>query len=233
MKSKYLLFVLAFTFFYSNSMKAQIDSLQNEGYQLEKYSAKDLTKWEVQGIGIVARESHDQLIMSESEGSKGIMIVSPKVYDQNVILSYDVMTLRPATVLVVEMSAFNQENFDLKFPPNYDGNVKYMFDNVKMYMLAFHNAPHNKPGPFLRKYPTPGMEPIAETDKRYLYPGIYYHVEAGKEENTIWLKIDGKKVLETSDPESYKGGKLIIRIRGTGHEVASCLIRNVMIYSKK
>lgn len=233
MKSKYLLFVLAFTFLHTNLIKAQVDNYEKHGYQVEKFSPKDLLKWEIQGSGIVANGGHDQLIMSETDGSKGIMIVSPRIYGQNVILSYDVMTLRPASVLIVEMLAHNTENWDLKFPDEYDGNVNYMFDNVSMYMVAFHNAPHNKPGPFIRKYPLPGNEPLVKAEKRYLYPGIYYSVEVGKEENNIWLKIDGQKVLETSDPESYRAGKIIIRIRGTAHEVASCLVRNVKIYSKK
>jgi hypothetical protein len=232
MKVKSLLFVLIFIFLFFNLIKAQVDNYEKHGYQVEKFSPKDLLKWEVQGKGIVENAGHDQLIMSETEGSKGIMIVSPRIYDQNVILSYDVMTLRPATVLIVEMSAHNMENYGLEFPKEYDGNNRYLFDNVNMYMFSFHNAPHNKPGPFVRKYPLPGNEPLVKTEKRYLYPGIYYNVEVCKQENIIWLKIDGIKVLECSDPEAYKGGKIIMRIRGTEHEVASCLIRNVKIFSK-
>ena len=101
-----------------------------------------------------------------------------------------------------------------------------------MYMFAFHNAAHNKPGPFIRKYPEPGTEPLVISEKSYMQSGIYYNVELGKVDNKLFLKIDGQLVLETIDPDYLEGGKLVIRIRGTAHELASCLIRNVKIYSR-
>jgi hypothetical protein len=208
------------------------DSYLNGNFKIEEFSFKDLLKWESWGKGIVANGSHKQLIMSETDSSKGVMIVSPDIYGKNVILSYDVMILRPATVLIVELLAHNNENFDLDLLDDYDGNVQFLFENVKMYMFAFHNAAHNKPGPFIRKYPEPGPDPLVTSIKPYLRSGIYYHIELGKIEDRLFFKVDGKTVLEKIDSESYDGGKIILRIRGTGHEKASCLIRNVKIYSK-
>jgi hypothetical protein len=207
------------------------DDVVSDDLIVTEYSHKDLLKWERSGKGIVGNGSHGQMIMSETQDSKGIMIVSPEIYKDNVLLSYDVMTLRAATVLIVEFLAHNTENFDLNFPADYDGNVKYLFENVNMYMFAFHNAAHNKPGPFMRKYPDPGIEPLVKSEKSYMQTGIYYHIELGKMDNKLFLKIDGKTVLETTDPDCFEGGKLAIRIRGTAHELASCLIRNVKIYS--
>lgn len=112
-------------------------------------------------------------------------------------------------------------------------DVDYLFKNVNMYMFAFHNAAHNKPGPFIRKYPEPGTKPIIESDKSYMRPGIYYKIEIGKTGKKIFFKIDDKTVLETSDPDPLQGGKIVLRIRGTAHETASCLIRNVKIYSRE
>jgi len=209
------------------------DPYREENLNLEEFSHKDLMKWESWGTGIVGSGSHGQLIMSETDSSKGIMIESPAIYRKNVVLSYDVMILRPATVLIVELLAHNTTDHDLELPDDYDGNVQYLFKNVAMYMFAFHNAAHNKPGPFIRKYPEPGTEPLAEDDEQHMQSGIYYNVELGKTDNKLFLKIDGKTVIETTDPDPIEAGKILIRIRGTAHETASCLIRNVKIYSKE
>ena len=202
-------------------------------YNVQEINIRDLLNWERQGLGIVDKGGHDQLIMSETTGSKGIMIVSPDIYEDNVVLSFDVMSLNAAKVLIVELLAHNTGNYGLTFPENYDGNVKYLFKNVNMYMFAFHNAAHNKPGPFIRKYPVPGKEPIAKSEKSYMQNGIYYNVELGRMDKKLFLKIDGNNVLETTDKESLEGGKLILRIRGTAHELASCLLRNVKIHTEK
>ncbi len=205
----------------------------NSNYKVEEFSHKDLLDWESWGKGIVANGSHGQLIMSETDGSKGIMIMSPAIYGKNVVLSYDVMILRPATVLIVELLAHNTGDHDLNLPDDYDGNVEYLFKNITMYMFAFHNAAHNKPGPFIRKYPLPGSEPLVKEDEQHMQSGIYYNVELGKTDNKLFMKIDGKTVIETTDPDPIEGGKILIRIRGTAHETASCLIRNVKIYSRE
>jgi len=204
----------------------------NGDYKVEEFSHKDLLKWESWGKGIVANGSHGQLIMSETDGSMGVMIVSPAIYGKNVVLSYDVMILRPATVLIVELLAHNTGTYDLKLPDDYDGNVEYLFKNINMYMFAFHNAAHNKPGPFIRKYPEPGTEPLAKEDTQHMQNGIYYNVELGKTDHKLFMNIDGKTVIETTDPDPIEGGKILIRIRGTAHETASCLIRNVKIFSR-
>lgn len=206
---------------------------EKAGFAVEAFSIKSLLKWESVGKGIVDNGSHDQLIISESDSSKGIMILSPGSYGSSVILSYDVMSLNPATVVIVELSAHNTENFDLRLPEDYDGNVQYLFKNVKMYMYTFLNAAHNKPGPFIRRYPEPGTEPLVQTDQQFMQSGIYYHVELGKIEDRLFLKIDGRMVLETIDPHPFNGGKIALRIRGTAHEKASCLIRNVKIHSRE
>ena len=209
------------------------DPYLKDGFTVEAFSHKDLLKWESWGKGIVANGSHGQLILSESDSSKGIMILSPKIYGKDVILSYDLMSLRPATVCIVELLAHNTDDYNLKLPEDYDGNVEYLFKNINMYMFTFLNAAHNKPGPFIRKYPEPGTEPLVQTDKQFMQSGIYYHVELGKIGSKLFLKIDDQMILETTDANSFNAGKIILRIRGTAHEVASCLIRNVKIYSRE
>ncbi len=48
------------------------------------------------------------------------MIVSPQIYGPDVVLSYDVMPLSAASVLVVELAAHNQEDYDLLLPADYN-----------------------------------------------------------------------------------------------------------------
>ncbi len=230
-KVLYLFLILCYLINPSSLISGE-DSGNYNDFMVEEFSHKDLLKWESSGIGIIANGSHKQLIISETDSSKGIMIISPEIYGKSVILSYDVMTLRPATVLIVELLARNKENFNLELPENYDGNVKYLFKNVNMYMFTFHNAAHNKPGPFIRKYPEPGMEPLVKSETAVMQSGVYYNVELGKIEDKLFFKVNGNTILETTDPNPYDGGKIILRIRGTAHEKASCLIRNVRIYSK-
>ena len=202
-----------------------------KGYKVEEFTHKELKKWEAFGLGAI-EGNHGQTVMHETIGSLGYMLVSPETYGENVIVSYDIMTLNPATVLVVEMAAHNRDNFDLKLATDYDGNVKYLFKNINMYMFAFHNAAHNKTGPFVRKYPEPGNEALIEAKKNVLKVGKYHHVEIGMEEGEIWFKVDGKKIFKVKDEVYHKGGKVILRIRGTAHELASCIMKNVKIYSK-
>ncbi len=98
-------------------------------------------------------------------------------------------------------------------------------------MLAFHNAPHNR-YPFVNRFPVSGNNPLTEAGQSYMQPGVYYHLDVGREHERIWLAIDGEKIIEAIDPEPLGEGHFSFRIRGTGNEIASCLIRNVKIYSK-
>tara|TARA_B100000809_G_scaffold152662_1_gene150016 strand:- start:1032 stop:1739 length:708 start_codon:yes stop_codon:yes gene_type:complete len=226
--------VLVFTCFFQLTTIAQStnQTVNKNGYKVEEFTHKDLKEWETFGLGSI-EANHGQTIMHETKGSLGYMIVSSEIYKENVIVSYDVMTLNPATVLIVEMAAHNNDHFDLKLDASYDGNVKYLFENINMYMFAFHNAAHNKNGPFVRKYPKPGTTPLSEAKKNVLDVGKYHHVEIGMEEGKIWFKVDGKKIFKVKDATYHKGGKVIFRIRGTGHELASCIIKNLKIYSEK
>jgi hypothetical protein len=202
------------------------------GYQVQEVSAQQLrTSWQAVGKGRMS-ENHEQLVMSELDGSVGYMLVSPQVYGDHVVVRFEVLVLRPASVLVVNLAASNGPDGALTFPEDYNSNVKYLFDNLQMYMLVAHNAPHNKPGPFIRRYPQPGNPPIAASSQQIIRTGQYHQVEVGQEGGKIWYKIDGKTIVTAQDAQPLGPGKVILRIRGTGHETASVLLRNVRIYSK-
>ncbi len=231
MKLTIMFLVLLLSGIYAGRAQEVNKKLIQKGYNVESFSEKDLMKWEVSGKGQMAA-NHGQLVFSEVEESAGYMIVSSKSYNENVIMTFDVLTLNPATVLIVEMCASNKENGQIEFPGEYNGNVQYLFGNMDMYMFAFHNAAHNKTGPFIRKFRKAGMTPLAAARKNALSAGVYHHVELGKTGEYLWLKVDGKKVVDATDPDYLKSGKLIFRIRGTAWELASCIIKNMKIYSK-
>ncbi len=205
--------------------------LLKKGYTLEQYSHKDLKQWAAYGIGGM-EANHGQTAMYELEGSLGYMLVSPESYRSRTIISYEVMALTAGTVLIVEMAAHNRDDLSLDLEADYDGNVRYLFENVSMYMFAFHNAAHNKTGPFVRKYPLPGGESLVSAAKNLMQVGKYHHVEIGVEGGKLWFRLDGKMVWKVEDPTPIQGGKVILRIRGTAREKASCLIKNLKIYSK-
>ncbi len=208
------------------SQGIQID----DSYKVEEFKASDMVDWEFHGTGTVVTQG-SQLILSESEGSKGVILVSPSSYGKNVLISYDVMTLTPASVLVMMLSSSNNESLGLEIASDYDGALGTLRDEVGFYMIAYHNAPHNR-FPFVNRYPNEGKSLLQEAEKTFMHPGIYYHIEVGREGDRIVLSVDGQIVLDTVDSNSLPGGKFVFRARGTGHHSASCLMRNVKVYSK-
>lgn len=191
-------------------------------------SDKDLLKWDEYGYG-TRQGDHGQLLMSETDNSKGYMIVSPQTFGKEVRMSYDIMAMNAASVLVVELAAHKDDNLGLAFEESYNGNVKYMFDNLNMYMFAFHNAAHNKNGPFVRKWPVPGSEPLVKATSNVIQVGKYHHVELGIEDGFLFFEVDGKLVWNVEDPNPYEGGNVILRVRGTGPIKGACLIKNLKI----
>lgn len=98
-------------------------------------------------------KSGSQVAMQESDDSKGIMLVSPNVYDNDVVVRYKVMALTPATVLVALLSVSDLgESEQLTVPANYDGSLRLFTAEKENYFFAFKNGPHNVT-PFVRKSP--------------------------------------------------------------------------------
>lgn len=206
-------------------------ALLARGYVKEDITTDALESWKLIGEGRLAK-NHDQLLIGESENSKGVMLVSPKSYEGDVIFRYDVMVLQPATVMVTDLATRMANGEPLSFPEEYDGSVGYMFNNLSMYNFVYHNAAHNKAGPFLRRYPIPGNVLLAPARRHFVFPGRYHSIEAGKEGSRLWLSVDGVPVVESVDEDPLMGGHLILRLRGTGFELASAQIRNVAVFSR-
>lgn len=194
----------------------------------DSFTHNDLEKWSAYGLGKI-EANHKQTVMWEEDGAVGYMLVSPKSYSGDVMISYDIMAMNAASVLIVELNAHDSSDFDLDIPSDYDGNVKYLFENVNMYMFAFHNAAHNKQGPFVRKWPKPGATPLKAAKQNVLEVGKYHHIELGIKNGFLYFKADGKRVFKVKDESPYEGGRVILRIRGTAQEMASCIIKNLEI----
>lgn len=203
------------------------------GISQNRESVKQLKDWTFYGDGTKLLEGHGQYLLKENpKGSKGVGLVSPQSYSQDVILRYDVMPLTPATVLVALLSASNNgHSATLTLPESYDGSINFWQAGCDNYFFAFHNAAHNFP-PFVRRFDeNTGRVMLDMAKKNVMHVGKYYRIEVGRKANLIWLKIDGKTILKTKDPNPYAGGHLGLRIRGTASEYAACLIRNLEIIS--
>ena len=64
-----------------------------------------------------------------------------------------------------------------------------------------------------------------------MIPGVYYDVEVGRVGKLVWLKVDGKTVVQCTDPNILPGGHLGIRLRGLAGHPAACVIRDLSILS--
>ncbi|MEX2574524.1 MAG: hypothetical protein WD317_09515 [Balneolaceae bacterium] len=195
----------------------------------EVISVGELMTWNRRGDGYFGNFMDQALQLTEDPHSSGIMLISPESYGTEFVLTYDVMTLQPATVLVNMLSASNGDGSGrLDVPPGFNGDLSEWTEGATDYFFAFHNAPHMR-YPFLLQRSPEGVSQLGEADRNYMETGQWHQVEAGRNGNRLWLTIDGTTVLNTTDSDPIDGGHIAFRIRGTGAEHASCLIRNVTI----
>lgn len=197
-----------------------------------KISPKELASWPFYGQGTIIKENHGQVFLKEDpNGSKGIMLVSPRSYSTHVVIRYKVMSLTPMTVLVNLLSVSEEGKTELLNLDNkYDGNLATWRNEKESYFFAFCNASHNYP-PFIRKFPIkdPHNFTLDMAKENIMMSGKYYNVEVGRKKALIWLKINGKTILKAKDPKPLQGGHIAFRIRGTATEYAACLIKDVEI----
>lgn len=157
------------------------------------------------------------------------MIVSPESYGSDVTINGSIMTLRPATVLVIMLSASNGDGTEsLAIPEGFDGNLANWTEGASDYFIAFHNAAHFR-HPFVIRRSAGEAQLLEEATQPHMKIGQWHAVEAGRKGDRIWLKIDGETVLDVTDPEPLDGGHIAFRIRGSGTERASCFIKDVVI----
>jgi len=204
--------------------------VQSAVSEAETIGIGDLASWPFYGLGEVrVDEGENALFMTEFDGSKGVMIVSPKSYGKNVTVTFKVKPVTVATVNVVMLSVSDKNTGGaVTIPADYDGNFGFWTaGDVQDYIFAFHNGAHDRK-PFITK--NPGSELLVEAEAHAT--GERWHdVEIGRAGIKLWMKVDGKTVVEATDPSpsGLPGGAVCFRLRGTPDAVASALFRDVVI----
>jgi len=190
-----------------------------------------LAQWSFFGEGFVALDVQAQhIVLAETPGSKGVMLVSPESHLGDCTLSYKIRPLTPESVLVAILAASNcGPDGDLDFPENYNGNMRYLTTDTDNYFFAFHNAAHNAQ-PFIRKYSkeTAGHEQLVRADANMMTTQ-WHAVEVGKRDGRLWLKVDGQTIIEATDASPLAQGHFILRLRGTKDSIGVCLIKDLRI----
>ncbi len=182
--------------------------------------------WSFYGKGVKTVE-RGMFYMKEDTDSLGVMIISPEAYDSDVVVTYQIMPMNAASVCVVILSATDAENPEsFTIPAGYDGSAGIWTRNISNYFFAFNNAAHNRV-PFLRRFTDRTL--LGEYESNVMVSGRFNKVQAGREGNKIWLKINDEKLIEVVDENPLGGGHIAFRIRGLSQEPAACLIRNVVI----
>ena len=202
----------------------------SQAESIETIPVKELATWRFFGTGVISiDETENALLMSEGPDSKGVTLVSPKKYGQSVVVSYKIKPLSYESVHVLILSASEKDTGgDITAPRDYDGNFDFWTaGNVQDYVFALHNAAHNRK-PFITK--NPGVNLIVEAGAEAT--GERWHdVEIGRHGSHLFMKIDGKMVIEGMDPVSggLPGGVIAFRLRGVPGKAASILIKDVVI----
>lgn len=224
LKNNVLILVI---FFLAGTAFGQVN---DAGLKKSAVSANELMNWTLVGKGEVAKHG-TQISLQESDDSKGIMLVSPEAYSNDIIVRYKVMALTPATVLVALLSASDVgPSVKLTIPEDFDGSLGLFTGEKENYFFAFKNAPHNVT-PFVRKSPASGKT-LGSASENSMIAGVYYAIEIGKYGEKLWLSVDGKKIFEVEDEEPLTGGHLALRIRGTAGFKAGCLIKGLEVWSR-
>lgn len=190
----------------------------------------ELAGWKCWGQG-ESLDLGNQYCLKEAPRTKGVMIVSPKVYGDTVVVKFRALALTASTVFVVMLSVADPDDPTiLTLPEDYDGDNAMWTNRKAGYFFAFKNAPHGVT-PFVRRNPN-AVKPLVTAPADKIIPGHYYDVEAGQLGQRLYLKIDGETIFETEDPEPLRGGHIALRLRGVAGFQAACLIKDFRIYTR-
>ena len=182
-------------------------------------------EWSFFGKGSRAAQNR-MFYMEESPGSSGVMIFSPEAYTGDVILRYEIMPMNPASICVALLFANEKDGGDFQaLAATGEETPELSLGDLTNYFFVFHNLAHNRK-PFLARFPGGNQ---MEIDRNLVRSGEFHQIEVGRKGNTLWLEINGERIIEVEDPEPFPSGHIGFRIRGISQMPAACLIRNVTI----
>ena len=190
----------------------------------------DMAQWSFTGIGEVAvDEAEHALCLTEGDNSKGVTIMSPTTYGKTVVVTYKFKPLNPETVHVLMLSVSDKDTGgDITVPADYDGNFGFWTGgNVQNYVFALHNAAHNRK-PFITI--NPGSSLLTEAEANVI-EDRWHDIEIGRHDKHLYIKVDGKTIVEGMEPaaESLPAGNICFRLRGVPWKAASALFKDVVV----
>jgi hypothetical protein len=182
-------------------------------------------EWPFFGEGTRAAQNR-MFYMEESPGSSGVMIFSPEAFTGDITLRYEIMPMNPASICVALLFAVDTEGRDFQeIPAPGPDTPELRLGDLNTYFFVFHNLAHNRK-PFLARFPG-GTQ--MEIDRNPVRSGAFHQIEVGRKGNTLWLEIDGERIVEVEDPEPFPSGHIGFRLRGISQMPAAALIRNVTV----
>lgn len=192
---------------------------------------EELARWRLLGPGKVELIREQQAVrLIEGDESKGVVLLSPRVYGKRVVARFMAKPEVYETICVVFLSASAVDGREINVPAEYDGNFDFWRGpkaSVKNYTFAFHTGYH-QPNAFLIRNPGPvelaKARDIATAQR-------WYTVEIGRDGERLWMRVDDRTVLEGTDtsagglPEGHFG----LRVRGPGNGKATVLFKKMTI----
>ena len=182
-------------------------NLQAKEY-MDHLDPKELAKWKLLGKGTVEIiDEGSTLKITESSDSKGIVLLSPKNYPPDTVVSFMFKPLQYKGIGVVLHSISGVDKQQVITPKNYDGNLNYWRSkksNIQNYMFTFHTAFHQEklqhaPYPVALLRRNPGFTELSK-GKDLVTDEKWYSIEVGRHMSTLWLSVDGILVLKVNDP---------------------------------
>ena len=183
-------------------------------------------QWTFHGEGSSAAQNR-MFYMEETIGSKGVMIVSPKTYEGDVTIRYELMPMNPASVCVAILYASDMGDAEsLTMPAGYDGSMGHWINEIDNYFFAFHNQAHDRK-PFGIRFATGNQ--LGEGEANVMRSGEFHTIEIRRRGEMFSLFVNDERLFEGRDPDPLDSGHIAFRLRGISQHAASCLIRNLTI----
>jgi hypothetical protein len=211
---KRLVWVLGLCTLWSVTLQAQ-----------QPITTRELQSWQLLGSGSSAA-FQEAIYLKESDTSKGVMLLSPGNFPSSYLMRFEMVPLTSSTVMIAVLNASDAKGSALSIPSGYDGSMGIWTSAITSYFVAFRNAPHAST-PFITKQP--GVKTVKAEQYDDMLAGKRYQVELGVKGNLVWLKVDGKKLVEFQDPNPLPAGRMAFRLRGLPGLPAACLIYNVSL----